>query len=136
MTTQKCFDFVSENIDKNLSVSKVLIMTYYNIVLNYGVEAFIKKATDIGVYGFIIPDIPFDEQDGKKIRLLCKKHGVVFTEIISPITPNHRLEQIAQGKPHLLYAISQNMTTGSRAKFDQDFVEYIHNLREYFDCEI
>ena len=136
ITTEKCFDFVSQNIEKDLSATKVLIMTYYNIVLNYWVEAFIKKAADSWVYGLIIPDIPFDEADGKHIRLLSKQYGIVFTEVISPKTPDKRLAQIAKWKPELIYAISQNMTTGSKAQFGHDFVKYIENLKTYFNCPI
>ena len=92
-------------------------MTYYNIILNYWVEKFIKKVKEIWVYGFIIPDIPFDGKAWKDIRNLCKKYKIVFTEIVSPITNNDRLERIKALEPELIYAVSQNMTTGSKAEF-------------------
>ena len=85
ITTEKCFDFVENNIGqthrsaptKNVGVNlcvhlKILIMTYYNIVLNYWVEKFVKKAKEIGVFGLIIPDVPFDEEDWKNLEKYVK----------------------------------------------------------------
>jgi tryptophan synthase alpha chain len=115
---------------------KILIMTYYNIIFNYWIEKFIKKAKSVWVYWFIIPDVPFDEEDWKKLRELCIKYNIVFTEIISPITTNKRLEKIKKLNTELIYAISQNMTTGSKAEFGEAFEKYINNLKNIFSCPI
>ena len=128
-----CFDFVEKNITKN---PKILIMTYYNIVYNYWIEKFVEKASQIWVWGLIIPDVPFDEQDGKVFREICKKYDVVFTEIVSPLTTTERLNQIKSLNPKLIYAISQNMTTGSKARFWKEFEQYILNLKKIFSCPI
>jgi len=132
-TTDKCFDFVSW---LDFGNTKVLIMTYYNIVLNYWIENFCKKAKSIWIYGFIIPDVPFDEKDGEKLRQACKKNDLVFTEIVSPATTKERLAQISNLQPKLIYAISQNMTTGSKASFGEEFKIYIKNLKTIFSCPI
>lgn len=151
ITTKKCFDFIKNNIHPfkgglggvNLMKkvwarggTKILIMTYYNIIFNYWIENFIKKAKSVWVYWFIIPDIPFDEEDWKVIRKLCKKYTIVFTEIVSPITTNERLQQISELNPELIYAISQNMTTGSKTEFWENFEKYIKNLKSIFSCKI
>ena len=149
MTTEKCFDFVeknmgqthrsapTDNVGVNLCVHpKILIMTYYNIILNYWIEEFCKKSKSIWIYGFIIPDVPFDEEDWKKLREMCKKYDIVFTEIVSPITTQKRLEEINKLNLKLIYAISENMTTGSKAKFWEDFEKYINNLKSIFSCPV
>ena len=133
INTEKCFDFAEKNVWWN---TKILIMTYYNIVLNYWVENFVKKAKEIWVFGFIIPDVPFDEEDWKRLRELCQKYNIVFTEIVSPITTKKRLEEIKNLNPKLIYAISQNMTTGSKAKFWEEFEKYINNLKSIFSCPV
>ena len=148
VNTEICFDFCERNINnilrpvsesENLELEtglkikvRILIMTYYNIVLNYWVENFVKKAKEIWVFGFIIPDVPFDEEDWKILRELCKKYDIVFTEIVSPITTKKRLKEIKKLDPQLIYAISQNMTTGSKAKFWDEFEKYINNLKSIF----
>jgi len=152
INTEKCFDFCERNINdilrpvssaKNYDFetglkikSRIIIMTYYNIVLNYWVENFVKKAKEIWVFGFIIPDVPFDEEDWKIFRELCEKYDIVFTEIVSPITTEKRLEEIKNLNPKLIYAISQNMTTGQEAKFWEDFEKYINNLKSIFSCPV
>ena len=142
ITTEKCFDFVekvgNENINslEDSKTTKILIMTYYNIILNYWVKKFIKRAKQVWVYWFIIPDVPFDEDDWRKIRELCDKYDIVFTEMVSPITTNSRLEEIKKLNPKLIYAISQNMTTGSKAKFWENFEKYIKNLKLIFSCPL
>ncbi len=135
INTEICFDFVEKNSPLQRGVRggvKILIMTYYNIVINYWVEAFVKKAKRLWVYWFIIPDVPFDEEDWKTFRELCKKYDIVFTEIVSPITTKKRLEDIKNLNPKLIYAISQNMTTGSTTQFWEDFEEYMKNLKSIF----
>lgn len=137
MTTKKCFEFIEKSVgcipcgcpDKK---SKILIMTYYNIIFNYWVEKFILKAKELGVYGFIIPDIPYDEDAWKQFRKLCRENDLVCTELATPSTPKNRLEEIAELKPELIYAISQNMTTGSVAQFWKEFEEYIERLKSIF----
>jgi len=66
-----CFNFTEKNTKDNV---KILIMTYYNIVFNYGLENFVKKASEIGVRWLIIPDIPYDQPDGQILRDLCNNH--------------------------------------------------------------
>ncbi len=138
VNTEDCFDFVEKNTSPLTPLLqeegdlKILIMTYYNIVLNYWVEKFVKKAKKIWVFGFIIPDVPFDEEDWKNFRELCKRYDIVFTEIVSPITTKKRLLEIKKLNPKLIYAISENMTTGSKAKFWDDFEKYINNLKSIF----
>ena len=143
ITTEKCFDFLSSFWIKGSTLEvwkgdglfknpKILIMTYYNIVLNYWVENFVKKAKSIWIYGLIIPDVPFDEEDWENFRKICEKYDLVFTEIVSPITTKKRLEQIKELNPELIYAISQNMTTWSKAEFWEEFEKYIKNLNSIF----
>ncbi len=133
-TTKAAFEFVEEVC--KTAESKVLIMTYYNIVFNYWVEEFVKKAKEIWVYGFIIPDLPFDEEDGEKMLKLCKENELHLIQIVSPSSEDERLEKISKFATWFVYAISRNMTTWNKTKFWSDFEEYMANLRRYFDLEI
>lgn len=133
-TTKKAFEFIEEV--KQEAKSKVLIMTYYNIAFNYWVEEFVKKAKEIWIYGFIIPDIPFDEDDGKKFLKLCKENDLHLIQIIAPNTEEKRLKQISEIATWFIYAISKNMTTWNKTKFWEDFENYITKLKKYFNLEI
>ena len=60
VTTDKIFDMVVK-IRKKTSIPMVF-MTYANVVFSYGTERFIRKATEIGMDGLILPDVPFEEK--------------------------------------------------------------------------
>lgn len=116
--------------------TKLLIMTYYNIVYNYWVEKFVKKAKKIWIYGFIIPDIPFDEAEWKELINLCKKYDINLIQVVSPVCDKDRLKKIFSLSTWFVYAVSQNMTTWNKIDAWRDFENYIKNLKKLKDIEI
>ena len=58
VTTDKIFAMV-EKIRKNTQIPMVF-MTYANVVFSYGTERFIKKASELGMDGLILPDVPYE----------------------------------------------------------------------------
>ena len=134
ITTNNCFDFISDNI-KNIE-SKVLIMTYYNIVFNYWIKKFIEKAKYLWIYWLIIPDIPFDEDDWIKLIELCKQYDINLIQIVSPDIEKSRLETISKISTWFVYAVSQNMTTWSKWKFENNFEEYIKKIKKIIKVPI
>lgn len=117
-------------------IAKILIMTYYNIVYNYWVEKFIKKAKQIWIYGFIIPDMPFDEKEWKELIKLCKKYDINLIQVVSPTCEKSRLKKIFSISNWFVYAVSQNMTTWNKISFWKNFEDYIKNLKKLKDIEI
>jgi len=146
ITPSICFDFLKKFIVQNPPTPlieggqsndcKILIMTYYNIVYNYGVEKFIKKAKQIWVYGFIIPDMPFDEKEWKELIKLCKKYDINLILVVSPTCEKSRLKKIFSLSSWFVYAVSQNMTTWNKITFWKNFEDYINNLKSTKDIEI
>ena len=135
-TTSACFDFVESVLRDTTFVWKTCIMTYSNIVYNYGIEAFIKKCSDIGVYWVIIPDIPYDQDDFTTLYKAIQKYEVHIIQIVSPSTSQERLIQISKTASWCIYAISNNMTTWSTGVFEDSFEKYIKNLQKIFSIPI
>ena len=52
-----------EELRKEGSEQPILFMMYYNTIVNYGIDAFVKKCNEVGVDGLIVPDLPFEEQE-------------------------------------------------------------------------
>jgi len=129
ITTQKCFDFLEKHTKK--SEAQVLIMTYYNIILNYWVETFIKEAKQKWIYGLIVPDILFDEPEGKVFLFLCNKYNIHLIQTISPSCDIKRLKDISKVASWFVYAVSQNMTTWNKWKFWEEFREYIKRVKQH-----
>lgn len=141
VTPSICFDFLEKFMKENtthypLPTANLLIMTYYNIVYNYWVEKFVKKAKSIWIYGFIIPDIPYDEKEWTELIKLCKKYDINLIQLVSPSCKPDRLKKIFSISSWFVYAISQNMTTWNKITVWKDFENYISALKKLKNIEI
>ena len=71
----------------------LVLMSYLNPLLQYGYEALAKEAAAVGVCGFIVPDLPFDE--GDELREALRREGLALVQMVTPVTTEGRLKQIA-----------------------------------------
>jgi tryptophan synthase alpha chain len=133
-TVENCFSFIQEVTPQ--AQSKIIIMTYYNIILRYWVKKFIHRAKSLWIYAFIIPDIPNDESDGIFLIEECKRQNIHFIYIVSPNIWEDRLKEIWTLATGFVYAISNNMTTWSVGKFWDSFVSYISRLKQHISIPI
>jgi len=94
----------------------VILMGYMNPILQFGFEAFCKKAKAVGVDGLILPDLPlyeFEHIYGKTIQ----ENNLDFVFLVTPETPEDRLRKLDSLSTGFLYAVSSSATTGK----DKDF---------------
>jgi tryptophan synthase alpha chain len=90
-------------------------MTYYNIVLQRGIERFAQETRAAGLYGAIIPDLPFEEGDELFKAFDIAQLDPVF--IYSPNTPALRMQAIAQRARDFIYCIARKGVTGATTEF-------------------
>ena len=109
----KVFDIIKE-FRKDYKSQAIILMGYYNIVLNFGEESFLQKCKEIGVDGLIISDLPFPENIPFVNK--CRKYGVSFVQLIAPTTSSERISKINEYTDELLYYISLLGVTGSALK--------------------
>lgn len=95
----------------------ILVMTYYNIIFRAGVEKFMKLASDCGVDGFIVPDMPFEEADN--YVKMASTLGLSTVFLASPNTPQDRLKRILEFTSGFLYLVSVFGITGARMSFEE-----------------
>ena len=81
---------------KDYKSQAIILMGYYNIVLNFGEESFLQKCKEIGVDGLIISDLPFPENIPFVNK--CRKYGVSFVQLIAPTTSSERISKINEYK--------------------------------------
>jgi tryptophan synthase alpha chain len=106
----------------------VVLMGYLNPLLQYGFEKFCAKASEVGIDGLIIPDIPMYEYENEYAAIV-KKHGLDFIFLVTPETSEERIKKLDELSCGFLYAVSSSSITGS----DKDFspVEtYLQRLKE------
>ncbi len=89
----------------------VILMGYFNPVLQYGVNAFCEAAAEAGVSGVIIPDLPSYEYE-KLYMKLFRKHNLHFIFLVTPGISKERLKQADKSSSGFLYAVSSAATTG------------------------
>ena len=134
VTVDDCFALL-RRLKKKIDIP-VLFMTYYNIPFHYGVEKFCKKAKEVGCYGFIIPDMPFDEEKNDHYLELCEKYDLNAIQVISQITPIDRSKKISKVANGFVYCVSTAGTTGERAGLNKKVVQYVRRVRKYIKIPI
>ena len=115
VTTDKVFDMVVR-IRKKTRVPMVF-MTYANVVFSYGTERFIKKASEVGMDGLILPDVPFEEKE--EFDSVCRAHGLGLISLIAP-TSHERIAMIAKEAEGFVYCVSSLGVTGMRTNITTD----------------
>ena len=102
-------DFKSSKFSK-----PVILMGYFNMVLQYGQSKFINDCQKNNVDGLIIVDLPWPEN--KVFANKCKKKSISFIQLISPTTSKNRLNSIIKDSHNMIYYISMLSTTGGKLK--------------------
>jgi tryptophan synthase alpha chain len=105
----------------------VILMGYMNPILQYGFEAFCKKAKEVGVDGLILPDLPLLEFE-QSYGIIIKENGLDFIFLVTPETPEQRVRKLDSLSNGFLYAVSSSATTGK----DKDFnvvAKYLQKLQ-------
>ncbi len=125
VTTDKVFDLVNE-IRKEVSVPMVF-MTYANVVYSYGADRFMKKCSETGMDGLILPDLPYEEKE--EFLTVCKKYGIDLISLIAPTSEN-RIAMIAREAEGFIYIVSSLGVTGTRSEIKTDLTSIVKVVRE------
>lgn len=104
----------------------VLLMGYLNPVLQFGMEAFLKKAAEVGVDGLILPDLPLDEYE-EMYHPMFQKYGLKAVFLVTPQTSEARIRRLDALSDAFLYLVSGPGTTGGTTLPD------VEAQREYFE---
>jgi tryptophan synthase alpha chain len=124
-TVRQCLAF-AEEMCREHAVS-FLFMTYYNILYKYGLEAFFKKAREIGIKGLIIPDLPPEE--GKEFWALASQYDIAPILIYAPTSTEARMRELAAAARGFIYCVARKGVTGQQTDFDTSFDEYMARCR-------
>ena len=102
-------DFKKSNKNK-----PIILMGYFNMILQYGENNFLDKCNSSGVNGLIVVDLPWPEN--KDFAKKCKKKLIYFIQLLSPTTTKQRLKKIIRDSHPMNYFISMLSTTGGKLK--------------------
>lgn len=125
MTTEILFDQLKD-IRKTVNIP-LIIMGYFNPMLQYGVAAFCKKCSDIGIDGLIIPDLPVDVYHDD-YKATFEKYGLINVFLITPQTSDERIRYIDSISNGFIYMVSSASTTGAKTGFGEEQTEYFKRI--------
>ena len=125
MTSEKLFEQLKD-IRKTVNIP-LIIMGYFNPMLQYGVEAFCKKCQEIGVDGLIIPDLPVDVYH-EEYKAIFEKYGLINVFLITPQTSVERINYIDSISNGFIYMVSSASTTGAKSGFGDEQTNYFKRI--------
>ena len=117
-----------KDIRKTVSVP-LIIMGYFNPVLQYGVEAFCAQCEKIGIDGLILPDLPLDVYK-EEYEAIFKKHGLINVFLITPQTNEERIRAIDEASEAFIYMVSSASTTGAQQGFGSEQSDYFDRIAQ------
>lgn len=125
MTTEILFDQIKD-IRKTVEIP-LIIMGYFNPILQFGVENFLKKCQETGIDGLIIPDLPL-EIYLSEYKELFENFDIAMIFLITPQTSEERIRQIDANSNAFIYIVSSSSVTGSRDSFDTNQLNYFERI--------
>jgi tryptophan synthase alpha chain len=131
MTPTRYFEFVGD-----LDVDVPLVcMTYYNLIAQFGEgdergpEAFVRRAAEVGIDGFVVPDLPAEEAE--PLREACDEYGCELVFIVAPTTRGERLERIMSQVSGYVYVQARLGTTGARTSLSDRTTESLERIADW-----
>ena len=122
------------NIRKDNNLIPIILMGYYNIILHYGLEKFVKKCSSIGIDGLIIVDLQ-PEEDSELFKLLNSKN-IDLIRLITPNTTDKRIQIISNNSSGFLYYVTITGITGRGSADINKLKSSIKNIKKYSNLPI
>jgi len=107
----------------------IVLMTYYNPVLRYGLKNFVYDCGKNGVDGVIVPDLPPEEADELTAASKGKKFSTIF--LLSPTSTKERIKLVSNKSKGFIYYVSLTGITGARAKLPAELISRVRIIKKY-----
>lgn len=125
MTSEHLFEQLA-NIRETISIP-LIIMGYFNPMMQFGVEKFCQKCQEVGIDGLIIPDLPLEIYESE-YKQLFEKYGLKNIFLITPQTSDKRILQIDAISHSFIYMVSSSSVTGSQTGFNEIQEHYFDRI--------
>lgn len=113
--------------DGKLPGAPLILMSYLNPLLAFGLKDLARAAAAGGVCGFIVPDLPYDESED--FRAALADHGIALIQMVTPVTRPERLAKLCAATQGFVYAVTMTGTTGRTAAVPADVTRYLDSVR-------
>lgn len=127
MTTEVLFEQLKD-VRSKIDIPLV-IMGYFNPVLQFGVAEFCKKCAETGIDAVILPDLPLTVYE-REYKAIFESYGIHLIFLITPQTSDERIRALDQASKGFIYLVSTASVTGSGAGFGQAQVDYFKRISD------
>ena len=127
-------DLLFDALGKDASHPPAIVMTYVNPVLAYGIEAFVRRAREVGVEGLLLTDVP--PEDAGLLHAAMTRDGLASVQLVAPTTPAARMRAIAARTTGFLYCVAVTGTTGARIDLGTQACTTVERLRRVTDVPV
>ncbi len=127
MNTNVLFDQL-KGIRNKVSIP-LIIMGYFNPILQYGLEDFCIKCNEIGIDGLIIPDLPIDYYE-ENYKSIFEENQLYNMFLIAPQTSDERIQMIDSISNGFIYMVSSSSITGSKDSFSLEQINYFERIEK------
>jgi len=133
ITLSRTFSIIQEVREEGLKVPLILF-TYYNPILQMGLEKAAEQIQSAGFQGVLVPDLPIEERVALQQTLLRKQ--IPLISLISPTTEQQRRKKIAKQAEGFIYIVSSLGVTGERAVFHREVLPIIREVKEHANVPV
>ena len=112
----------------------IVLFSYFNPIMRFGIDAFIETATVSGVDGVLLTDVIEDEAQAISERF--SENGIDLISLIAPTTTDERLEKICKNARGFIYAVSRAGVTGTREETSSAAETLVNRARKFTDLPI
>ena len=128
-TTLKKVMALVKNLRKDGLSIPIIIMTYYNIIFQYGIDMFPANAVSSGIDGVIIPDLPPEE--ASEFLKHSKKPGLDTIFLLAPTSTEDRIKKVVSSAKGFIYYVSMTGITGAKLSNVSEVKSRISSIRQH-----
>lgn len=119
--------WILETVAAHPRETPVVLMSYLNPLLAFGLDRLAAAAREAGVAGLVIPDLPCEE--GDDLRAACDRAGLALVQLVTPLTSEERLATLCRASRGFVYAVTTPGTTGGRVDTAAEIRIYLTRVR-------
>nr|WDA98883.1 tryptophan synthase alpha subunit [Sciadococcus taiwanensis] len=113
---------------QNSIKAPIVLFSYYNIIINYGISNFISKLKTLGIKGLLVPDLPLEEANF--LLNYAYKANIEIILLISPTSSKARMKMISNNSEGFIYLVSSTGVTGMREDFQGKLPYLIQEIKQ------
>lgn len=125
---------LAEKVCRKYPAVSFILMSYLNPLYRYGLEALFEEAVAVGFEAMIVPDWPVEEVETWLPKL--DELGLSPILMVTPNTPQARVERIAKASRGMIYVVSRMGVTGLETQWGPKFENYIASIRRYTELPL